>query len=573
MNLYLSKYVVKELISEGAYGKVYNCDYILTNKPYAIKVCEIDCENGISPFVMREFSILLKCNHPNIIKIKEIFIHWINGKKMLCIVMDLCENTLHEYILSSEFKKNEHYVLLYQIIDALMYISTLGYMHGDLSITNILIKNKQSKLIDFGFSTKLYRQKEQVMPPTIYVRPYEFCSNNESVIKADKIDTWSFGCIYYFLTTKTVLFDSPTADKHSLNIFQNLKHCTSDTDLHRFDVLEEEGEKGGNNSIISKMHIIKDLHDKNLIEKMLKINPNKRNTVDEIFEIMKNMNNQYYQKLSSIYKKTQIDSLFYLCEKEKYPVSQSDFDINIETRIRIIDMILQINKQNNYSDETLFQTIYNFDRIKRFNKYNTIIIFIVYWLSVKLISLHSLKATDIKQIICAYDNVLQMTEYSISTYHDNICTTLKWDLDPTTYYDFIIYMEEEYHPYYIFLGKILLLHNKLNNLLEQSKAIIIYSIIKNSFNITDKIFDKKIINYLKKTYDVWKSILVDYNTIVSCFQNISKKNTDITTNYENNIYNYMNYYSSTTNNKNIFEWFLNIDYESSIASFHKVYYV
>src|SRR5690606_9995523 len=76
------------------------------------------------------------------------------------IVMDTADNDLYDYMSSRELGYVEKIKYMYQIACALDYMSSQGYVHCDLKPNNILMKNKNLLLADFG----LTRIKEYIDP-------------------------------------------------------------------------------------------------------------------------------------------------------------------------------------------------------------------------------------------------------------------------------------------------------------------------------------------------------------------------------------------------------------------------
>ena len=93
------EYFFDKKVGQGAFGVVYSARNRLTNKRYAIKVIH---KLKIRDFEMfkNEFSTLSKVDHPNIIKIHEIW-EW---EKMLFIVTDFYQGgELFDYVLERNY--------------------------------------------------------------------------------------------------------------------------------------------------------------------------------------------------------------------------------------------------------------------------------------------------------------------------------------------------------------------------------------------------------------------------------------------------------------------------------------
>ena len=71
-----------------------------------------------------------------------------------------------------------------------------GIVHRDLKPQNILLKDKQIKICDFGHSIKINNEKIKGMVGTLnYMAPEIFEYYDE------KVDIWAYGCLLYKLAT------------------------------------------------------------------------------------------------------------------------------------------------------------------------------------------------------------------------------------------------------------------------------------------------------------------------------------------------------------------------------------
>lgn len=186
-----NKYVIYESkIGEGSLGKVF-IGRDKTGKQYAIKtIKKKKIRNG--DLLLNEVKIGMKLNHPNILRIKEIF----EDKKTISFVMDYCEDgDLLDFITKSpEGKLNDFLCIeiMIQILEALNYLHFEAKVcHRDLKPENFLINidknNKPTvKLIDFGVAQYLCKGQSlkgkvgtlKYMAPEIFIRE----SYNEKLI-------------------------------------------------------------------------------------------------------------------------------------------------------------------------------------------------------------------------------------------------------------------------------------------------------------------------------------------------------------------------------------------------------
>lgn len=86
---------------------------------------------------IREYQLLSKLDHPNILNIREIW-EW---EKMLFIVTDFCQGgDLFSYMLErNQLDEQEVYILMKQCLSALNYLSENNICHRDIKLENIML--------------------------------------------------------------------------------------------------------------------------------------------------------------------------------------------------------------------------------------------------------------------------------------------------------------------------------------------------------------------------------------------------------------------------------------------------
>lgn len=170
-------------LGEGTYGKVYKCEGNV-----AIKKCIIfsgyDEDNFPTAYV-NEISILKYLNHPNIINICQVQMN-----TDIAFSMPLC-NDLH-YERNKSIRKN----IIYQIFRGVEYFHSMGVIHNDIKISNILIDNNNNfpvvKICDFGCA--LHNTSNERMFGTLWYRSPETMYTGDNVNELS--DIWSVGiCI------------------------------------------------------------------------------------------------------------------------------------------------------------------------------------------------------------------------------------------------------------------------------------------------------------------------------------------------------------------------------------------
>jgi calcium-dependent protein kinase len=113
-----------------------------------------------------ELQTLKKLDHPNILKIYEVF----EDKNQFYVVTEYCKGCeLFDKIISEgAFTENEAAKTIKQILQAISYCHSMNVIHRDLKPENILIDkemNNELKIIDFGASI-LVKDKGQKLSET-----------------------------------------------------------------------------------------------------------------------------------------------------------------------------------------------------------------------------------------------------------------------------------------------------------------------------------------------------------------------------------------------------------------------
>ena len=151
-------YIIGQNIGKGRSGVVYECQKINNDNTYAVKIINVRDSNNYNKEVMLdEISILLESDHPNILKIYDVYI----DNENMSIVTEICRGgELFEKISKEKvIKENQAIIYMRQIISAVSYLHKQSIVHRDLKLENIMFHDESSnsklKLIDFGVSKHL----------------------------------------------------------------------------------------------------------------------------------------------------------------------------------------------------------------------------------------------------------------------------------------------------------------------------------------------------------------------------------------------------------------------------------
>jgi calcium-dependent protein kinase len=208
-------YYVKEEIGSGSYGRVFRVKNKETGETRACKQLTIKHIQNYEKFML-EINILTKMDHPNIIKLFEVF----EDKRYVYLVMEECtggelfDKIIEKLQNDTIFTEREAAKIFKQVVSSIAYCHYEGICHRDLKPENLLLLNKKDdspiKVIDFGLSNifKDKSGKEIQMTSKVgtayYVSPEVLSGNYD-----EKCDIWSAGVILYILLCGDPPFNGP----------------------------------------------------------------------------------------------------------------------------------------------------------------------------------------------------------------------------------------------------------------------------------------------------------------------------------------------------------------------------
>ena len=201
----LKSYEVNFEIGSGTYSKVYQVRQKSTGE---LRACKYISKEKFKKESLIQFEneckILEQSDHPNIVKIYEIF----NTEKSFYLIMENCNggslsNKIEERINHDKpFDENILSEIIRQISSAIKYIHDRNICHRDIKPDNICftkigsMENNTVKLIDFGLGKmmKVNEKTDSIVGSPLYVAP-EVLSKNYT----KKCDIWSLGVIIFLL--------------------------------------------------------------------------------------------------------------------------------------------------------------------------------------------------------------------------------------------------------------------------------------------------------------------------------------------------------------------------------------
>lgn len=249
--LFEDKYELGRELGRGATAVVYKCCLKGTDHSWAVKIMDKRVEKKS---IVTEVGILLKLDHPNIVRMREVF----ETPENVYIVLELVTGSeLFERIVNQGYySEKEASKAVRDMMNAVKYLHDHNVVHRDLKPENILYEDlspdSKLKVADFGLST-IVSNKVSLM--TVCGTP-GYCA--PEVLKGTKYDKscdmWSIGVISYILLCG---YEPFMADNDN-EMFKRILKCDYKFDSPWWDDVSENA--------------------KDLVRKLLVLDPKKRLT-------------------------------------------------------------------------------------------------------------------------------------------------------------------------------------------------------------------------------------------------------------------------------------------------------
>ena len=209
------KYEIIKELGSGAFARCLQVKNKTTGNLYACKEIQKSKMSDLEGF-KHEINILIKLDHPNIIKLYEIY----ETQEYFYLIMELCSGgELFDRIISNiesgkPFTEEQAAEIFHQMMSAINYCHKNNIVHRDLKPENLLLLNQDPKspikVIDFGMS-KICDPNDimfERVGSAYYIAPEVLEGMYD-----EKCDIWSAGVILYILLCGYPCFNGATDEQ------------------------------------------------------------------------------------------------------------------------------------------------------------------------------------------------------------------------------------------------------------------------------------------------------------------------------------------------------------------------
>eukprot|EP00041_Stephanoeca_diplocostata_P000958 m.18069 g.18069 ORF g.18069 m.18069 type:complete len:343 (-) comp11376_c0_seq1:605-1633(-) len=220
-------------LGDGTFGTVYLAhDKLNDDRSVAIKKIKIgrveEAKDGIHRTAIREIKFLQEVNHPNIIKLYDVFSRDAN----VHLVLELCDGKDLEELIKDkriQFTEADIKSFLLMTCKGLEFLHQHWILHRDMKPNNLLLTSSGTlKVADFGLAS-FYGSPDRLMSKevvTICYRPPELLFG--ATIYGVGVDMWAVGLIQAELEIRTPFLPGTSLIDQLTKIFDAMGTCAED---------------------------------------------------------------------------------------------------------------------------------------------------------------------------------------------------------------------------------------------------------------------------------------------------------------------------------------------------------
>jgi len=145
-----SLYGLGKILGKGAEGTVYKAVRYSDGKEFAVKIMEGKNMNSF----LKEYNLLLEIKEACIL---QVFENYVEGDKYIVVMeyiggYDLSRFMRNKYVIRASEYTNLCLKYMSQVYECINKLHSLGIVHRDIKLENIMLMNGHTKIIDFGFA-------------------------------------------------------------------------------------------------------------------------------------------------------------------------------------------------------------------------------------------------------------------------------------------------------------------------------------------------------------------------------------------------------------------------------------
>ena len=207
-----------EIIKEIGSGGFSCCLQVRNKNTGLLYACKELPKKKLSDYegLMREVNLMIQLDHPNIIKLYEVY----ETDKNIYLIMELCTGgELFDRIVENtesgvQFTEKQAADIFKQMMSAINYCHKNGIVHRDLKPENLLYLNKDEnspiKVIAFGMSKRFDSKNfmSEKVGTAYYISPEVLQGKYD-----EKCDIWSAGVILYIIICGYPCFNGEDDDE------------------------------------------------------------------------------------------------------------------------------------------------------------------------------------------------------------------------------------------------------------------------------------------------------------------------------------------------------------------------
>ena len=245
-------YELGKVLGHGASGEVLYAKHKVTKGIFACKVVRKSSMNDAQS-MSTEIEIMKRIRHKHVVSMYELY----ETPKCLWIVLELVDggDLFHHLAETPDYCEEDAARHMRQMLQGVHYLHSLGVVHRDLKLDNILLsaKGRQSnvKLADFGLSA-LIRLGEQGYDPEESSKRKKYTGLRDmwgtkeyfapEVIDqayGPQADVWALGCIMYEVLTGHQAFPIMRGEQDDRMLYNRIAQAKFSLDKHGLDSVSD----------------------------------------------------------------------------------------------------------------------------------------------------------------------------------------------------------------------------------------------------------------------------------------------------------------------------------------------